>query len=334
MGVSHMKPIFSIIADGTDQTVKFQDRLIGLTLTDEAGQKSDTVQIVLDNRDNLIALPPMGAKLDISLGFRETGLTAMGRYVVDDLSGKIFPATLTIDAKAADMRGDIKAPKTRAWEGVTLGDIAAKIAGEHSLKLAIAPSLKSQAYPYLAQTAESELHFLTRLARDLDATAKAAGGALVLVKRGEGKASDGSDLPVHQIHQDQMTRASWKATGRGRYGKVCAEWCELGSATVHKVYVGDGKPTHKLRHRHATKDEATRAAQSALDRGKRSSGTISVQLAGFQGDLLAEGKVDIQGIHPELTGEWLVTSVTHRLGTALATSFEAERDNEKEKKEG
>ena len=32
--------------------------------------------------------------------------------------------------------------------------------------------------------------------------------------------------------------------------------------------------------------------KSALERGKRASGKISIELAGFQGDLLAEGKVD------------------------------------------
>ena len=326
-----MTPDFEIIADGKDQTAKFKDRLISLTIKDEAGIKSDTAQIVLDNRNNKIALPEVGAKLDIRLGFLETGLVGMGRYVVDDLSGDIMPTSLTIDAKAADMRGAIKAPKTAAWVSRSLEEIASKIAADHGLKLAISDSLKTHHYAYVAQTAESDLHFLTRLGRDLDATVKTAGGALVLVKRGEGKAADGTDLPVHQIDVSQMQRGNWKLTGRGRYGKVCAEWSELGNATVHQVTAGDKDPAHKLRHRHATKEEATRAAKSALERGKRASGKISIELAGFQGDLLAEGKVDLQGIHPDLTGEWLVTSVTHRLGGALVTSFDAERDNEEEK---
>lgn len=58
------------------------------------------------------------------------------------------------------------------------------------------------------------------------------------------------------------------------------------------------------------------------------SGKISIQLAEFDGALLAEGFVDLQGIHPALTGQWLVTQVTHRLGGTLITSFGAERDND------
>jgi len=101
-----MTPDFQIIANSVDQTALFKDRLIRLTLSDQAGQKSDTVQITLDNRDNRIALPEVGAVLEIYLGFLETGLVYMGRYVVDDLSGDLFPATLTISAKAADTAGD------------------------------------------------------------------------------------------------------------------------------------------------------------------------------------------------------------------------------------
>ncbi|AZV77874.1 phage tail protein [Parasedimentitalea marina] len=323
-----MTPDFQIIANSVDQTAQFKDRLVNLTLTDQAGQKSDTAQITLDNRDNRIELPDVGAVLDISLGLKETGLVPMGRYVVDELSGDLFPNTLTISAKAADMLGGIKAPKTRNWDDVTVQDIVAKIAGENGLETAVAESLKAHFYGYLAQTAESDLNFLTRLARDLDATAKPAGGALVFIKRGIGKAADGSDLPVPVINVTQMSRGNWKASGRGKYSKVIAEWSELGAAKVRQVSAGDGEPLLKLRHRYASQNEAQRAADSALESSKRASGKASIQLAGFDGGLLAEGFVDLQGIHPGLSGKWLVTQVTHRLGNTLITSFDGERDND------
>jgi len=94
------------------------------------------------------------------------------------------------------------------------------------------------------------LNFLTRLARDLDATAKPAGGALVFIKRGIGKAADGSDLPVPVINVTQMSRGNWKASGRGKYSKVIAEWSELGAAKVRQVSAGNGEPLLKLRHRY------------------------------------------------------------------------------------
>ena len=113
------------------------------------------------------------------------------------------------------------------------------------------------------------------------------------------------------------------------HGRVIAEWSELGAAKVNQVSAGDKDPLQQLRHRYVSQAEAQRAADSALESSKRASGKISIQLAGFDGGLLAEGFADLQGIHPALTGRWLITSVIHRLGSTLITSFEAERDNEK-----
>ncbi|WP_260112240.1 hypothetical protein [Phaeobacter inhibens] len=68
-----------------------------------------------------------------------------------------------------------------------------------------------------------------------------------------------------------------------------------------------------------------------VPRAARASGSVSVHLGGFWGDLMAEAKVNLTGIKPELEGEWLITNVTHRLDATLTTSFKAERDNEKAK---
>jgi phage protein D len=228
------------------------------------------------------------------------------------------------------MLGGIKARKTRSWRDVTVADIVGKIAGEHGLEPQISDSLKASFYAFQAQTSESDLNFLTRLAKDLDAVSKPAGNYLVFTKRGEGKAADGNALPVFTVNRNQMSRGSWKITGRGKYGRVIAQWGERGTATTHTVTAGDTDPNLTLRHRYASKAEAERAAQSALDRSRRGSGKINIEIAGFWGDLMAEARADLVGIKPELTGEWLITRVQHRLTDTLTTSFDAERDNDEE----
>ncbi len=321
---------YQIIADGTDVTGKFQDRLTSLTIIDEAGQKSDTVEIMIDDRDYLVELPKTGAKLKIALGF-VGDLVEIGTYVVDETSGEIAPNTMTISAKAADMLSGIRARKTRSWRGVTIEDIVGKIAGEHGLKSLVSDSLQAHFFAYQAQTSESDLNFLTRMAKGLGAVSKPAGEYLVFTKRGEGYAADGSELPVFVVHRTQMKGGSWKITGRGKYGRVTAEWGERGTAVIHKATAGNKEPELALRHRYPTKVEAQSAADAALTHSRRASGKISIELGGFRGDLLAEAKVDLQGIKPELTGEWLITRVQHRLTDTLTTSFDAERDNEGDK---
>lgn len=320
-----MHIVYQIIADGQDITAKLQDRLISLNIIDEAGQKSDSAEITIDDRDHLVELPRTGAELNISLGVG--GLTGVGSYVVDEVSGEFAPSTITISAKAANMLGAIRARKTRAWRDVTIEDIIRTIAGEHGLKPKVSDGLKGVAYAYQAQTTESDLNFLTRLAKDLDAVAKPAAGHLLFVARGEGKTASGSDLPVFNIDRTEMASGSWNVTSRGRYGRVTAEWGERGTATAHKVTAGDLDPELALRHRYPTETEAQNAVDAALGRSARASGKISIELAGFRGDLMAEAKVNLSGIKTELTGEWLITRVQHRLSTTLTTSFAAERDN-------
>lgn len=325
-----MKVAFKISANGKDVTGGFKDRLTDLTITDAAGIKSDVLEITVDDREGKVEMPKVGAILDIALGFRETGLISMGKYVVDEISGEIGPDSITISAKAADMLGGIRSPRTRNWNEVTVQDIVGKIAGEYGLKPVVSDSLKSQFFAYIAQTTESDLNLLTRLAKDLDATAKPVGGSLAFVKRGENKSADGSPLPVFDIDRNQISTGSWSTTGRGRYGKVICEWAELGTATVHKAIAGSEKPELKLRHRFPTKVEAERAAQSALERSKRGSAKINIRLGGFYGALLAEGFVNLTGLKSELNGRWLVNQVQHTLGSGgLVTIFDAERDNEK-----
>ncbi len=325
-----MKVDYRISVDGTDVTGNFADRLVGVIVIDEAGHKADTAEITLDDRDSRIALPKTGAKLSIALGF--TGqLVELGTFVVDELAGEIGPDTLTIRAKGADMLGSIRARKTRAWHKVTVQDIVGKIAGEHGLTAAIADSLKSVFFAYEAQTAESDLAFLSRLARELDAVAKPASGRLVFVKRGEGKTTDGKALPVTTITRADIRTGRWQFTGRGRYGKVTCIWGEVGTATPHRVTVGDQNPELEVRHRYPNADAARRAAQSRLDQSKRGSGIMSLELGGFFGGLIAEAHVTLLDVKSELRGQWPIKRVTHSLSGALTTSIDLERDNEEKK---
>lgn len=65
----------------------------------------------------------MDATLEIALGYRETGLTMMGRFTVDGRGGEGPLQVLSIRATAADMKGAIRSPRTRAWENRSLSDI-------------------------------------------------------------------------------------------------------------------------------------------------------------------------------------------------------------------
>jgi phage protein D len=320
-----MIPAFQIIADGEDVTATISDRLESLEIVDEDGTKSDRLDLVIDDRDGLVAWPDMNVVLDVSLGFRGQALHAMGRYAVASVSGQGPLQIIEIGCSPADMKSDVRAPRTRSWENVTLSDVVAQIASEAGLKPVVSASIAAERWSYIAQTAESNLHFLTRLARTIDATAKPAGGALVVQKRGEGKTAAGDALAPAELSISELSGWRWQLDGRESYSCIEAEWSEPGAAKRNLVTRGSGAPKRRLRHVHASRSEAERAAEAELSRASRGSLKISVNVAGFRPQLLAGATVKLSGLRAELNGEWHITRVRHRLKNALLTEFEAEK---------
>lgn len=318
-----MTPAFQVIANGADVSATIADRLVSIEVFDEDTGTADRIELVVDDRDGAVSLPDMDARLEVWLGFRETGLSMMGVYAVDGLAGEGMPQMLTISATAADMKSGIRAPRTRAWEDKSLADILATIAGEAGLRPVVAADLGKHRWTYVAQTAESDLHFLTRLAAPFDATVKPSGGALIAQIRGGEETAAGDAMPTETITRGDLTGWSWQIDSRERAGSVSAEWADPDTGRRTTLSVGDGQPTRRLRHVYGSEGDARNAAQAELQRGARGEITLSAEAAGFFPGLIAGAAVEISGLRPDLDGRWHLTRVTHRLRDGLRTAFEA-----------
>ena len=64
-----MQPSFRINSNGNDITQVVGDRLLSVKVTDQAGQKSDTCEITIDDRGQQLALPEIGTQLEVFLGY-------------------------------------------------------------------------------------------------------------------------------------------------------------------------------------------------------------------------------------------------------------------------
>jgi hypothetical protein len=323
-----MKPAFKILADGADVTATMADRLLSLSVTDEDGETADRLEIELDDRDGRIALPEIDAELTVSLGFAGRGLTPMGTFAVEGLSGRTPPQTLRITATAVDLKATARAPRSRAFEDKTLSEIVTQIAGDAGLSPVVGASIRDTRWAYLAQTAESDLHFLTRIARQIDATAKAANGRLIVVRRAEGTTAEGEPLPPVSVPVTALARWSWTLKSREVDGTVEAEWADTDAGETRRVSAGNAAPVRRLRQIFGSEDEATRAAQARLRAAKREA--LNFDAAGaFQPGLFAGGLLRVPGLRPEFDGDWVLTRVVHTLnGSGLSTQFSAKREFE------
>lgn len=319
-----MTPIFQVIADGADVAARIADRLVELSVSDVAGGQADTMSMVIDDRDGVVALPPHQSSLRVSLGTIDQGMVDMGTYLVDETEASGPVQRLRISATAADMSGPIRTPRTKAWEAATLGDMAKDIAGRAGLAPLIAGPLASIQLPYVAQTAESDMNLLTRLARQYHFTFAPKAGRLILAERGASTLPTGDPVPVVTLDVSGLSDWSFTLADRGTYKSAEASWAKLGSAQINKIVVGAGDPKRVIRHVFSSEDEARRAATASLQSAATGAVRGSVTLAGFGADLFAGGRLSLTGIRSELVGPYTITRAEHRLGTTLTTRLDLE----------
>ena len=320
-----MTPDYTILAAGISITSSVKDRLLSLVITDEAGLKADRVEITLDDRDNLIELPLPGAPIVVAMGYKETFLYPMGVFIADEVRASGPPDQVVIVGKAANLGGDIKEQKSRDWHDVTLQDIVAKIAGEHELTPMVAERFKPFHYEHLDQTDESDLHFLTRLAKDHDAIATVKGQSLLFIGRGEGLSASGLPMLPRPIRKKGNLTWSMTLGTRENFKSVEAVWQNKETGTKDKVTAGEGSPVKRLRHLHSTKAEAEQAAKAALDEATRGNDTLQVAMEGDP-TIAAEGQILAIGFRGGVTGLWSVKSARHEISRrGFKTTIQTEK---------
>lgn len=326
---------FRLIANSADITAIIRERLVSLRCSDSAGFDSDSIEIVLADHDpdHPIELPPTGAELELFLG---TGSTAqrMGLYVVDEVELAGWPGTLTIRAKAAPFeeskqgKSQLQTQKSRTWTaGTKLVDVVRKIAAEHSLTPVIASSLSKITLPMMAQTDESDISFLTRVARRYDAVCKPADGKLVLTRHGEGKTASGAEIPAVTIRAQDVTSFTCTTSRREDSGTVVAYWHETKAGKRNEVKVGSGEPVKRLKMYFPSQQTALDAATSELRRRERGGTRLSIRMPGNPA-VFAEAPIALEGFRDGVDERWICSRVEHTLDAGgFVTSIEAEQPN-------
>lgn len=318
-----MRTNYQIRMNGEDITGRFRERLIRLQVALRTGERADAMELVVDDRDDAIQLPRRGAVLEVALGYEETQLFGLGAFGVDRIALERPPATLTIAGQAAEMGGGIKLPKDRSWEGVTLGAMVRKIAADHHLAPRVAPAFDAIPIGFLSQTAESDLHLLTRLGRQYGAVIKPMGGKLFALVRGGGKGVSG-DGPCAEIRRDMVTGYRFFLADRPGVDGVVTFWQDLANAGMEECLAGtDG---HVLRMRHPYPDAASAKAAARARRAQlhEETATGTLFLAG-RPDLTAGMRLTLSGFREGGEGVWIAEEVIHELSDGFRTTVVVKR---------
>ncbi|HDQ4605719.1 phage late control D family protein [Pseudomonas aeruginosa] len=308
-----MQPSFRIVADGTDVTQRLNDRLLKLTLLDKPGMESDSLTLRLDDRDGQVALPRRGAVLEVHLGYAGEPLMRMGRFTVDTLQWAGPPDCLTVTAKAGDMRGSGKTIRSGGWEGTTLAQVCRDVGARNGWRVECPLQV---AIARVDQVNESDYHFVTRLARQYDCTAKLAEGMLMVLPRQSGQSATGRRIEPLVLGRADVGSFDVTFDDRSLMRTVKTRYQLPGSGEVKSVELKNPKAPatamgeHVDRHLYASRGEAEQAAKARLASFSRSSARVRLELPG-RGDLFAERSLLLQGFKAGIDGEFLIDSVEH-----------------------
>ncbi|TPK15154.1 phage late control D family protein [Mesorhizobium sp. B2-5-9] len=313
-----MHPIVEVTIDGQPVAGAFYERLISLSVTDKEGISSDAFQAELnDGSPDFLALPRTGAIADVRLGYRETGVSSVGQFTVDKVSGKCLPYGLSISGKSANLsQGKLKENKERHWDKKTLSDIIGEIAGESGLAAAVDNQVGSHQYQWMAQQDESDIHFLERLARRHNALFSIKDGRLIFAQRGSGLSSGGSSVGTVVITPAIIIQGTctFEANDRTKYSKVVAYHQDKDKAERVEVEAeasAEGDSVFRIAEPFADIAEADKAAQAKAKQLKRGEGAAGVTVIGDT-SIIAGAPLMFAGVRPGLDGiPYVIDEVTH-----------------------
>jgi hypothetical protein len=161
----------------------------GFVYTDNMHGKADEISVTLNNRSGLWAgawLPQKSDRIRASIivsDWRRAGdeqRLFCGEFSIDELDFSGPPALLKIKAVSTPVDGSLRREKkTRAWEGVSLSEIAADIAAAAGLQMFYDVDIDVD-YDRKDQHEESDLAFIQRLCEDAALALKVTDSRMVV----------------------------------------------------------------------------------------------------------------------------------------------------------
>lgn len=317
---NHRTPNFHLTVDGRDITRTVNPRLINLTLTECRGGEADQLDLTLSDHDGKLAIPPKDAEIAVRLGWVGRTLVDKGTFIVDEVEHSGAPDVVTIRARSADLIKPLRIRTEKSWHEKTLGAIVSEIAGRHGLASKVDGALAGIFIAHIDQTHESDLHFVTRLAKRYDATATVKKGSLLF-------------LPIDTTRTGHLTfqrkdgdSHRWHTADRNAYSGVRAYWHDPGKAQRRSVLAGASGNAKRLRETFATEADALAEAKAEWLRVQRGAATFELTLAMGEPALAPQATVTVNGFKPGIDStEWLVVKAAHTLSeSGLTTRVEME----------
>ena len=315
---------------GSDLGARISPRLESLVLSEARENEADEMELRLDNSDGRLAYPETGATLSLALGWESgndvpNGMVDKGLFVVSEVAAEGPPDVLVIRAQSADLIGELRRRRTKAWRDTTLGAILDEVAGRYDRTARVESGLAALAIEIIEQEGKSDMAFVAHLGRRYDAIATWKNGVLLFLPIGQSATASGMPLAGAAITKRDGWRWQFSQADRESYDGAEAQWQDQDAGRRRTVQVG-GDNRRRLKRVYASEGEARQAAQAALSRAQRAPFRFTYELAIADPSLQPDMQVSLSGWSEKIDGMgWLVESVKTSFGAGgLRQSIELE----------
>lgn len=296
-------------------------RLMRWSHTDTAGIESDRLELTV-NIEGLQGLPTLDGKIGLRAGYLESGLVEKGEFVVTQRTPVLFPMSLMIVATAAPFsmadKSGYRQRRSASYGPTTLGALFRQLVSRHGFSPRVAPSLEGVEIAHIDQSNESDMAFITRLAKRYCAVTKPFNELYVLAEAGRVTSLSGQMLPEVKLSVTEDNRPGEQAfitakldeKSRAKYEGCRVTWWDAAVGKQRVVQVGNA-PFKTLRQRYQNEVEARAVAEGELRRVGREDLKLLIDCPGNP-LLAAEGLLVLDETWPSyMQGRWSITTVTH-----------------------
>ena len=325
------KAAWRVTLEGQDLTARLAPMLVSLRLSERNGEEADQLEIVLEDSQRAIAIPPEGAVLRVWLGWERgsdvsAGLVDKGTFKVDEAAWGGPPDRITLTARSADLAESFRKRRNRVWKDTTLGAIVSAIAGDHALTARCHRDLASLAVAVAEQAGKSDMQFLRDLARRHDAAATAKAGCLIFAPKAAATTPTGAAIPAMTLTRQRCSSAEWRRAARERAQDGAeAQWQDHDAGKRQTTSTG-GSNRKRLKKVYGNEADAQAAASAEAARLKRAAATLTATLAWGDPRLSPGVPVTAQGFKSQIDATtWLIASAEHSMdASGLKTRIEME----------
>ena len=293
---------------------------------DPASGESDSISLTLGNWDgNWLAgwFPDKGATLAARVltynWWKQSEMLQLvcGTFSLDDISFSGTPDVMTLGAVSAPAADAFQTTeRTKVWEGVTIRQIAADIAGRYGLALFYdAPTIRVSV---LEQSGATDSAFLDSVCKDFGLSLKVYGSKLVVFDRAAYKKKPA----VKTIDKAEMLNYTFNTTLAGTYtGGELTYTNAAGDEVTYKT--GKGPRILKSNVSANNAAEAKLKLDASIADANHSEASLTFATMG-QPTLAAGQTINVTGLG-RASGKYYIDKLTHSVGESYTTSFECSK---------